>query len=133
MKTEKKLMSDRARILLVDDEENLLELLSEVLTDEGYEVTTATSAEEALGKFEKDPFPLVITDILMGGLDGIELLQIIKEHYEQTQVLIITSHASTDSALAAQQSGAYDYLIKPFDDLNLVTAAVEQAFQNLPR
>ena len=121
------------RILLVDDETPLRELLTELLTDAGYEVTAAKSTEEALGIFERTPYPLVITDICMGGLNGIDLLQIIKQHSEDTEVLIITSYASFDTALAALRAGAYDYLCKPFEELELITTTVERAFEKIHR
>ncbi|HHM06200.1 MAG TPA: diguanylate cyclase [Gammaproteobacteria bacterium] len=115
------------RILVVDDEESLREVLSEVLTDDGYPVTTAATAEEALAAFGADPYPVVISDIRMPGMDGITLLERIKAMQEETQVIIITSHASLDSAVTALRAGAYDYLIKPFEDLNLISAVVARA------
>ncbi len=124
-------LNNEERILLVDDDTSLRELLAELLTDAGYQVTTAKSTEEALGHFERTPYPMVITDICMGGLNGIDLLQIIKQHREDTQVLIITSYASFDTALAALRAGAYDYLCKPFDELELITTTVKRAFEKI--
>ncbi len=124
-------INNEERILLVDDDTSLRELLAELLTDAGYQVTTAKSTEEALGHFERTPYPMVITDICMGGLNGIDLLQIIKQHREDTQVLIITSYASFDTALAALRAGAYDYLCKPFDELELIATTVKRAFEKI--
>ena len=122
---------DRLRILVVDDEMSLRELLSEVLTDDGYDVTTAATAEDALRLFSEDPFPLVITDIRMPGMSGIDLLKNIKAEKEDTQVVIITSHASLDTAVTALREGAYDYLIKPFEDLDVISAIVNRAMEKV--
>ena len=121
----------RLRVLIVDDETSLRDLLEEVLTDDGYEVTTAEDGEQGLRLFHEQPYPLVITDIRMPGIDGIELLQRIKADNEDAQVIIITSHASLDSAVTALRAGAYDYLIKPFEDLDLISAVVGRAFEKV--
>ena len=118
-------------ILVVDDEESLREVLYEVLTDDGYQVTTAASAEAALSLFAQHAYALVITDIRMPGMSGIDLLKKIKETNQDTQVIIITSHASLDTALTALRAGAYDYLIKPFDDLELISAVVNRATEKI--
>lgn len=122
---------DRLRVLVVDDEVSLRELLSEVLTDDGYDVATAGTAEEALRLFSEDPFPLVISDIRMPGMNGIDLLKKIKAEKEDTQVVIITSHASLDTAVTALREGAYDYLIKPFEDLDVISAVVDRAMEKV--
>lgn len=119
------------RILIVDDELSLRELLKEVLSDDGYQVSTASSAEEALSTFKADPFPLVITDIRMAGMNGIELLKHVKQEHEDTEVVIITSHASLDTALSALRAGAYDYLIKPFENLDIISKVVGRALEKL--
>ena len=119
------------RILVVDDDESVRELLSTVLFDEGYQVTTAESAEQALEYFYKDPFPLVITDLRMSGMDGLELLEKVKAFSEETQVVIITGHASLDTALQALREGVYDYLIKPIESLDIVTALVNRALDKV--
>ncbi len=118
-------------ILVVDDEESLREVLHEVLTDDGYPVTTAASAEEALTFFTQSHYVLVITDIRMPGMSGIDLLNKIKEINPETQVVIMTSHASLDTALNALRAGAYDYLIKPFEDLELISAVVNRATEKI--
>ncbi len=124
-------MDDGSRILVVDDEASLRGLLSEVLTDDGYTVTTAESAEEALKIYNEDPFPVVVSDIRMAGMNGIELLKKLREINESTQVVIITSHASIDSAVTALREGAYDYLVKPFEDLDVISAVVKRAFEKV--
>ncbi len=119
------------RMLVVDDEESIRNILSQVLTDAGHEVTTAGSGEEAIEIFRKEPFPLVISDIRLGGLDGIGVLTEVKRIDPDTQVLIITSYASMETAIMSLRAGAYDYLIKPFEDLDLVTAAVDRAIEKI--
>lgn len=118
-------------ILVVDDEASVRNVLSQVLEDDGFETTEAANGEEALEFLKKEPFPLVITDIVMPGMTGIELLVKIKQLYPDTQVIIITSYASLDTALTALRHGAYDYLFKPFEDLNLISAATSRAIEKV--
>jgi len=119
--------NDLNHILVVDDESSLRLVLSEVLAEEGYHVTSAGSAEEALKLFEKQRFELVFCDIVMPGMSGIELLQQVKQHYPQTEVIIITSHASLETAITALRTGAYDYLLKPFESLDLIASFAARA------
>ena len=119
------------RILVVDDDESLLSMLTQLLTEEGYQVTAASSGEEALDIFCKDSFPLVVSDIKMPGMSGIELLQKVKEIEPETQVIIITSYATVETAISAIRSGVYDYMIKPFEDLELIVAVVNRAAEKI--
>ena len=121
----------KGRILVVDDEQSLRIILSQVLTEEGYEVTIAQNGEEGLELFRQDPFPIVFTDIVMGKMNGLELLQEIKKISPQTQVVVITSHASLDTSITALRAGAYDYLIKPFDDLDMISNVANRAKEKL--
>jgi two-component system, cell cycle response regulator len=114
-------------LLVVDDEETLRSVVSQVLSADGFVVAEAASGEEALEAFRAESHPLVITDIRMGGMSGIELLTAIKLHNPDTQVVIMTSHASLDSAITALRAGAYDYLIKPFESLDLISAVASRA------
>jgi diguanylate cyclase (GGDEF)-like protein len=114
-------------LLVVDDEETLRSVVSQVLTADGFLVAEAASGEEALEAFRAQSHQLVITDIRMGGMSGIELLTQIKQHNPDTQVVIMTSHASLDSALTALRAGAYDYLVKPFESLDLISAVAGRA------
>jgi len=124
-------MAKDIRILIVDDEASVRNVLSQVLEDDGFGTTEAANGEEALEFLKKEPFSLVITDILMPGMTGIELLEKIKQLYPATQVIIITSHASLDTALTALRHGAYDYLFKPFEDLSLISAATARAIEKV--
>ncbi|MBJ6751302.1 GGDEF domain-containing response regulator [Geomonas anaerohicana] len=114
-------------LLVVDDEETLRSVVSQVLTADGFTVSEAASGEEALEAFRAGSHQLVITDIRMSGMSGIELLSEIKSHNPDTQVVIMTSHASLDSALTALRAGAYDYLVKPFESLDLISAVAGRA------
>jgi diguanylate cyclase (GGDEF)-like protein len=120
---------EKTRVLVADDEESIRGSLSMLLEEEGYDVTAVPSAEEALERFVRDPFPLVITDIRMGGMNGIDLLKEVRKLRPETEVIIITSYASLETAVLALRSGAYDYLIKPFEELDLVVAAVARALE----
>jgi len=124
-------MDDTMRILIVDDEETIRDILSRVLGQEGYQVTAAESGEEALEIFGKDPHPLVLTDIRMGGMTGMELLTELRGIDPETQVLIMTSYASLETAIEALRLGAYDYMVKPFEDLDLVTATISRAAEKI--
>ncbi|UPU34520.1 diguanylate cyclase [Geomonas paludis] len=114
-------------LLVVDDEETLRSVVSQVLSADGFTVSEAASGEEALEAFRAGSHQLVITDIRMSGMSGIELLNEIKSHNPDTQVVIMTSHASLDSALTALRAGAYDYLVKPFESLDLISAVAGRA------
>lgn len=124
-------MENGTRILVADDESAIRGVLAQVLGDEGYQVTVAESGEKALEIFQKDPHHLVITDIRMGGMSGMDLLKEIKKINPKSQVIIMTSYASLETAILALRAGAYDYLIKPFEELDLVTATVARATETI--
>ena len=124
-------MKKNTKILIADDEEIIRNLLKEHLTDEGYNVLAVSSGEDALENFSRDPDSLVITDIRMGGMSGVQLLEEIKKLDSDAQVIIITSHASLDSAVATLRAGAYDYIFKPFEDLDQVTEVVRRAMDKI--
>ena len=105
-----------ARILLVDDEKNLLEFLNIMLSNEGYHVTVACGGKEAIDILHKNEFDVVITDIKMPRVDGIEVLKFVKENSPDTMVIMITAFASHETAVEAMKSGAYDYITKPFNN-----------------
>lgn len=101
------------RILVVDDEPVVLDFLREVLTREGFQVSLATQAEEALSLLGAEPHDLVLCDIRMPGKDGFELLRTVGRRHPGTDVILMTGHASVDGAIDALTLGAADYLIKP--------------------
>jgi len=100
-------------ILVVDDEEGARELFSTILTDEGYEVTLANNGEEALALFKNNPFNLVITDIKMPVMDGLQLLQEIRKIGSKTDVIMVTAYGEVESYLKAMSLGAAEYINKP--------------------
>jgi len=102
------------RILIVDDEQSMREMLSIMLRKEGYDVLTAANGEMALNVLQNEIFDLVITDVRMGQVDGIEVLRAVKELSPETVVIMITAYASTETAVDAMKMGAYDYITKPF-------------------
>ena len=109
-------------IMVVDDEEIVRTSLYYWFKKYGHVVEEASSALEALEKLEKYPFQLLFVDIKMPGMDGLELLQKVKQEYPDTIVIIITAYGSIESAVKAMRIGAHDYLLKPFkpDQLSLV-------------
>ncbi|HUI66415.1 MAG TPA: response regulator, partial [Bacteroidota bacterium] len=106
-------------ILIVDDEEIIRESLSFVLTKEGYRVQEAANGRIAAEMFKNDSFDLVLTDLEMPEMKGIELLEHIARYSPETLVVIITAYGSIDTAIAALRKGAVDYILKPveFDEL----------------
>jgi diguanylate cyclase (GGDEF)-like protein len=124
-------MKTGLHILVVDGDKALRDVLSQVLEKEGHEVTLASSGEEGLAFFKKDLFSLVITDINLDGMDGIQLLQEIRKIDPDSLVVIITSYASMETSVKALRYGAYDYLFKPFEDQNLVTSVVDRAVERI--
>ena len=118
-------------ILIVDDEGTVRSVLKQVLEEDGYTVLEADSGERALKIMQKKEFALVISDIKMPGMDGLELLKYVKGNHPNTQVIIITSYASLETSLSALRHGAYDYLFKPFEDLDLISAAARRAVEKV--
>ncbi len=118
-------------ILVADDELSIRSLVGELLEEEGHTVTLAEDGEDALKKFNLDWHEVVFSDIRMPNMTGIELLQEVKKINENTQFIIMTSHASVDNSIAALKKGAFDYIIKPFEDLDIVVETVNRAIANL--
>lgn len=118
-------------ILIVDDESSLTEVLAHVLEDDGHRVVTASSGEEALAMFLQDPVSAVFTDVRMPGMTGIELLREIKGTQPSTEVIIMTAYASLNTALMALREGAYDYLVKPFENLELITSMTHRVMEKI--
>jgi DNA-binding NtrC family response regulator len=108
-------------LLIVDDEETLTFSLyqSFILSKKDYEVATAASGEEALEKMEEDPFDLILTDIFMPGISGIDLLKKVKIDYPKTEVIVMTAYGSDSKKDEVTELGALHYVEKPFDMQNL--------------
>jgi two-component system, NtrC family, response regulator AtoC len=103
-----------AHILVVDDDPVTIDLLKEVLSKEGYEVSTALSGEEAIAQGMDHLFDIIITDVRMGEKDGMEVLRFFKKNAPETTVILITAFGSIETAIEAIREGAYDYISKPF-------------------
>ncbi len=110
----------RATVLVVDDERNYLVVLSELLADEGYEVYTADNGDRALELARTIDLDLVISDMRMPGMDGLELLQRLKAGQPELPVIMITAFGEVDIAVQAMQAGAFNYLTKPFNNDELL-------------
>lgn len=115
------------RLLVVDDEAALRNLLGEVLRDDGFNVETAETGEQALALFEKDAADIILSDMSMPGMSGIDLLKKVKElRGERVEFVIITANATLDTAIAATKYGAVDYLRKPVDDISEISRLAER-------
>jgi two-component system nitrogen regulation response regulator NtrX len=115
-------------ILIVDDEESICQTLGGILNDEGHEVVAAVSGEEALRLVEEDPPNLVLLDIWLPGMDGIEVLKVIKAGYPRTQVVMMSGHGSIETAVKATKLGAFDFIEKPLS-LEKVILVVNHAIE----
>ncbi|HYA88795.1 MAG TPA: sigma-54 dependent transcriptional regulator [Nitrospirota bacterium] len=111
-----------SKILVVDDEQSMRDFLAIMLKKEGHDVVTAENGTSALKAVQSEIFDLVISDIKMSGMDGIDVLKTTKEVSPETIVIMITAFATTETAIEAMKLGAYDYIIKPFkvDELKLI-------------
>ena len=115
-------------ILAVDDEEMVRDILRRLLVKAGYPCDTAASAGEAIGKLDVRPYAVVLTDIMMPGISGMELLKLIRKRDEEIAVIMLTALNDIDLSIRAMKAGAYDYITKPFR-LNDVLVSVEKALQ----
>jgi signal transduction histidine kinase/FixJ family two-component response regulator len=118
------------KVLIVDDEEDICEVLSISLSDLGYKVYTAGNGEEALQVFEKTKPSIVLTDIRMPGIDGIELLRRIKDQYPETEVIMITGHGDMNLAIRSLKLEATDFITKPIND-ELLEIALKRAEERI--
>lgn len=119
------------KILLVDDEEELVTTLAERLELRGLQAQMATNGEAALNLIETDPPQIVILDVLMPGLGGLEVLKRIKAQHSHIPVILLTGRGSTKEGIEGMQLGAVDYLMKPIDITELIKK-MQQAILNQP-
>jgi DNA-binding NtrC family response regulator len=117
-----------AHLLVVDDDPVTIDLLKEVLSKEGYEVSTALSGEEAITRGMDNPFDIIITDVRMGEKDGMEVLRFFKKNAPETTVIMITAFGSIETAIEAIREGAYDYISKPFK-LDEIKFTIQRALE----
>lgn len=120
------------KMMLVDDEERYLQTTKKLIEKKGYTVLTAQSGKEALEKLKSQNVHVVILDVKMPGMDGNETLKAIKTLYPLVEVIMLTGHATVDSAIDGLKSGACDYLMKPADIDEIIEKAVE-AFEKRER
>jgi DNA-binding NtrC family response regulator len=115
-------MSEPARILLIDDEQPSREALTLLLRGGGHQVAGAATGTEALALFRDERFDIVITDLMLPDMSGIDVLRTIKEETPHTEVILITGHASAETAVSAMKQGAFDYITKPIsiDELKII-------------
>lgn len=122
----------RKSILVVDDEKNQREILETILSGEGYDVTTASSGEAAMKFVEARRFDLVLTDLKMTGMSGLDLLKELTNFDKSIIVILLTAHGSVDSAVDALRLGVFEYLQKPYDRANLLET-VSRALTSLEK
>jgi len=111
---------EKFAVLLVDDKEEFVSVLSERLRLYGMEVDTATKGEDALAMLRKKMADVVVLDVIMPGMGGLEILSRIKKIYPHVQVILLTGHASTKEGIEGMRLGAFDYLMKPVDIEELI-------------
>lgn len=105
---------DQYKVLVVDDERDICRALEFLLSREGYKIVTAYSGQDALKKIEAEDFDLVITDLRMEGIDGMQVLEKAQGINPNLMVIIMTAFGSVESAVEAMKKGASDYIVKPF-------------------
>ena len=116
------------RLLLVDDEARFVETLGKRLGSRGYDVEGATSGLEALARLQDRPFDVVLLDVRMPGIDGLQTLREIRKLHPLVQVVLLSGNASINAAVEGMRLGALDYLLKPAS-LDEVQAKIEEAFE----
>src|SRR5690606_28967525 len=115
-----------ARILVIDDEQSIRETLEEILKFEGYEVETASNGKEGLELINNKGYDVILSDVKMPGIDGIELLEKSREIAADTPVVMISGHGNIELAVEAVRKGAYDFISKP-PDLNRLLITLRNA------
>ena len=121
-------MTQAARILLIDDDPGIADNLRRVLADEGHDVSVQRRGDDGLAAVIRGDFNTVITDLRLPGMNGLELVQRLHSVRPRLPIILVTAYGTADTAITAMKSGAYDYLLKPFDPpqlLALVRKAVE--------
>jgi len=125
-------MLNKIKLLLVDDEERFLSTTQKLLLKAGHEVLTSTNGTEALGLLRQHHIDVVILDVKMPGMDGIAILREIKKSFPLVEVIMLTGHATVESAIEGLKLGALDYLMKPTSIEDLIRKS-EEAFEKRSR
>src|SRR5579863_3607279 len=108
-------MNDRARILLIEDDPGIVVTLRRLLTEEGYQVVIENRGDAGLAQARANAFDVVITDMKLPGLNGLELVGELHTARPRLPIILITAHGTTETAIEATKAGAYEYLLKPFE------------------
>src|SRR5580765_5112121 len=114
-------MPSSAHILLIEDDVSLAANLCDVLTEDGFKVTVCNRGDEGLRRANKDEFDVVLTDLRLPGLGGLELVRQLHETQPRLPVVLMTAHGTVEIAIEATKLGAYDYLQKPFEMQELIS------------
>jgi nitrogen regulation protein NR(I) len=122
-------MSNHSKVLLIEDDPAIVVTLRRVLTEEGHQVEIETRGDSGLDRARTDPFDVVITDMKLPGLNGLDLVRQLRTARPRLPIILITAHGTTETAIEATKSGAYDYLLKPFEMPELIEL-VERAVTN---
>ena len=126
-------MKYKYKILIVDKEEEKLSTLKEHLEKEGYKVETTKGATDAFEKIKGDKYHIVLIDIAMPEMDGLQLLREIKKYDSMTQIIMMTEHSTMDKILSSLEYGANDYMYKPFKSDEYVMNIIDHSVQKLER
>ena len=113
------------KILIIDDEPIVRTSCEKILMPEGYEVRVAENGEEGLGILEKEEFDLILLDLKMPGMDGVDVLKIIKERWPETRVIILTGYSTIETAVNTLRLGAFNFIEKPFTPDKLISSVKE--------
>jgi len=121
-------MDQAIRLLIVDDETRFLQAIAHRLSKRGFEVRTADNGEDAIDLAREEKFDLALLDLRMPGMDGGEVLRVLKEEHQFLEAIILTGHGSLESAVELTKSGAYSYLPKPYE-LDKLIEVLREAYQ----
>ncbi len=120
-------------ILILDDEENILSSLRRILETQGYTIVTKSKPEEAIDFVRNNVVHVALLDVLMPNMDGITVLNIIKEISGLTQVIMMSAYSTVDRIVSALENGANDFLLKPFENIDDFVKIVEKSINKLER
>ena len=122
---------ENLKLLVVDDEPNIVNTMQLGLEAKGYTVITALSGEEALEKYQREKPDVILLDLKLSGIDGMEVLRKIKQQDQRTEVIMMTAYGSVKTAVEAMKIGAYDYITKPssVEEVSLILRNIEERFK----
>lgn len=118
-------MSEKIKLLIIDDEVDFLDAIAERLSLKGFDVTKASSGADALAAAKTKTYDIALLDLKMPGLNGFEVLKILKKDHAYIEVIILTAHGSQDAAFDTSKTGAFDFLTKPYDFDELISKITE--------